>query len=202
MTRAQAAVVDAMGAPFTLQEIELDSPRPNEVVVRLVAAGLCHTDLSVQAGYLPFPLPGVLGHEGAGVVETVGAAVTRVIPGDHVILTFTSCGHCQACGSGHPAYCATWLSVNVAGQRDDGSTTLRRGTQELGGRFFGQSSFATRALCDERSLVPVDPAVPLQVLAPLGCGVQTGIGTVLNVLRPGYGCSLAVFGSARSVCRP
>lgn len=195
MTRAQAAVVDTVGAPFTLQEIELDRPHSNEVVVRLVAAGLCHTDLSVQAGHLPFPLPGVLGHEGAGVVEAVGAEVTRVRPGDHVVLSFTSCGHCQACGSGHPAYCATWAMANVQGRRDDGSTTLRRGTEILGGRFFGQSSFATRSLCDERSLVRVDPAVPLHVVAPLGCGVQTGIGTVLNVLRPRYGSSLAVFGS-------
>ncbi|MGQ4615676.1 zinc-binding dehydrogenase [Nocardia sp. R7R-8] len=195
MIKTQAAVVDTVGAPFTLQEIELDGPGPNEVVVRLVAAGLCHTDLSVRAGYLPFPLPGVLGHEGAGVVETVGAAVTRVQPGDHVVLTFTSCGRCPACGSGHPAYCATWPAANVLGQRDDGSTTLRRGNEELGGRFFGQSSFATRALCDERSVVRVDPTVPLPVVAPLGCGVQTGVGAVLNVLRPAYGCSLTVFGA-------
>ncbi|MGO1050346.1 NAD(P)-dependent alcohol dehydrogenase [Crossiella sp. CA198] len=196
MSQAQAAVVEQAGGAFTIQEVELDAPRPDEVVVRMVAAGLCHTDLSVRAGGLPFPLPGVLGHEGAGVVEEVGSAVTRVTPGDHVLLTFTSCGRCAACRDGHPAYCATWLPANlIGGLRADGSHTLRRAGHGIGGHFFGQSSFATRALVDERSLVKVAAELPLDVLAPLGCGIQTGVGAVLNTLRPAYGQSLAVFGS-------
>lgn len=196
MAQTQAAVVDKPGDPFVIQEITLDDPRPHEVVVRMVAAGLCHTDLSVRAGSLPFPLPGVLGHEGAGIVESTGSAVTRVAAGDHVVLTFTSCGRCGRCRNGHPAYCDTWLQANlIGGLRDDGSHTLRRAGSGISGRFFGQSSFATRALVDERSLVKVDADAPLDVLAPLGCGIQTGAGAVLNVLEPAYGSSIAVFGA-------
>ena len=120
----RAAVVESGGAPFTLSEVVLDDPAPHEAVVRLVAAGLCHTDLSVASGGLPFPLPGVLGHEGAGVVEAVGSAVTGVAPGDHVVLSFTSCGACRECHGGHPAYCASWLPLNLlGGRRADGTAT-------------------------------------------------------------------------------
>jgi aryl-alcohol dehydrogenase len=196
MFTARAAVLEAANTPFVLRDIELDEPRTNEVVVRMVAAGLCHTDLSVRAGALPFPLPGVLGHEGAGVVEHVGAAVTRVRPGDQVILTFTSCGRCRGCRGGHPAYCATWLPDNlIGGSRADGSRTLHRAGQDLGGHFFGQSSFSSHALVDERSVVAVGPDAPLESLAPLGCGVQTGVGAVLNVLRPAPDAAIAVFGA-------
>lgn len=196
-TNTTAAVVEAPGAPFTFQEVQLDDLRPDEVRVRMVAAGLCHTDLSVQAGYIPFQLPGVLGHEGAGVVEAVGAAVSRVSPGDSVVLSFTSCGRCRHCRGGHPAYCATWVPTNMfnGGVRGDGSSTITRGDTPLGGRFFGQSSFGAHAIVDERSLVKVDPDLPLELLAPLGCGVQTGAGTVLNILKPEAGSSLAVFGT-------
>ncbi|GHE80406.1 alcohol dehydrogenase [Amycolatopsis deserti] len=192
-----AAVVDAPGEPFTLQQVELDDLRPDEVLVRMVAAGLCHTDLSVHAGYIPFALPGVLGHEGAGVVEAVGSGVTRVAPGDSVALSFTSCGQCRHCRSGHPAYCATWVPANMfnGGVRADGSATIRRGEENLGGRFFGQSSFSAKAVVDERSVVKVDADLPLELVAPLGCGIQTGAGTVLNILRPGAGSTLAVFGT-------
>lgn len=196
MVTAMAAVVEATEAPFTVREIELEEPQSHEVLVRMVAAGMCHTDLSVRAGHLPFPLPGVLGHEGAGIVERVGSAVTRVAPGDHVVLTFTSCGRCGNCRSGHTAYCATWLPSNlVGGTRSDGSHTLHRGDTALGGHFFGQSSFATHALTDERSTVPVAPSAPLEMLAPLGCGVQTGVGAVVNVLTPSPDATLAVFGA-------
>ncbi len=123
----EAAVVESGGAPFTLAEVELDEPRADEVLVRMTAAGLCHTDLGVASGGLPFPLPGVLGHEGAGVVERVGSAVTSVAPGDHVLLSFTSCGSCANCRGGHPAYCATWLPDNlIGGARRDGSATITR----------------------------------------------------------------------------
>src|SRR4051794_16064745 len=117
MTSTEAAVVETGGAAFTLSHIDLDDPRPDEVLVRMVAAGLCHTDLGVASGGLPFPLPGVLGHEGAGVVEEVGSSVTRVKPGDQVLLSFTSCGECKNCRGGHPAYCATRLPGNLIGGR-------------------------------------------------------------------------------------
>ena len=197
LTQTTAAVAESPGAPFTLEQVELDDLRADEVLVRMVAAGLCHTDLSVHAGYIPFALPGVLGHEGAGVVEAVGSAVTRVAPGDSVALSFTSCGACRHCRSGHPAYCVTWVPANMfnGGVRADGSATVRRGGTVLGGRFFGQSSFAVHAVADERSVVKVDPDLPLELIAPLGCGVQTGAGTVLNVLKPPAGSTLAVFGT-------
>lgn len=192
----RAAVVESGGAPFTLSDIEIDEPGPHEAVVRMVATGLCHTDLGVASGGLPFPLPGVLGHEGAGVVEAVGPAVTGVAPGDHVVLSFTSCGDCRNCRGGHPAYCATWLPLNlIGGRRADGSSTISRDGEELGGHFFGQSSFAERALVDERSLVKVDPDVPLESIAPLGCGVQTGVGAVWNVLKPVTGSTVVVLGA-------
>jgi aryl-alcohol dehydrogenase len=192
----RAAVVESGGAPFTLSDVELDEPGPHEAVVRMVATGLCHTDLGVASGGLPFPLPGVLGHEGAGVVEAVGPAVTGVAPGDHVVLSFTSCGDCRNCRDGHPAYCATWLPLNlIGGRRADGTGTISRGGEELGGHFFGQSSFAERALVDERSLVKVDPEVPLTSIAPLGCGVQTGVGAVWNVLKPVTGSTVVVLGA-------
>ncbi|HZU56988.1 MAG TPA: NAD(P)-dependent alcohol dehydrogenase [Actinocrinis sp.] len=191
-----AALVETAGAPFSLAEVELDDPRPDEVVVRVTAAGICHTDLGVAAGALPFPLPGVLGHEGAGIVEAVGSAVTRVRPGDQVLLSFTSCGRCANCRDGHPAYCLAWLPLNLlGGARADGSATVRKDGAALGSHFFGQSSFARLAVVDERSLVRVPEGAPLDLLAPLGCGVQTGFGAVVNVLRPRPGATIVVTGA-------
>jgi aryl-alcohol dehydrogenase len=157
---------------------------------------VCHTDLGVAHGALPFPLPGVLGHEGAGVVEAVGSAVTRVAPGDQVLLSFTSCGRCGNCRDGHPAYCDTWLPANlIGGQRTDGSSPLSRAGEPIGGHFFGQSSFAQHAVVDERSVTRVGADAPLDVLAPLGCGVMTGAGAVWNVLSPRPGATLLITGA-------
>ncbi|GAB3974422.1 NAD(P)-dependent alcohol dehydrogenase [Plantactinospora veratri] len=192
-----AAVVRGAGKPFVIEQIVLNGPAEHEVLVRMVAAGMCHTDLIVQAGSAPFPLPGVLGHEGAGVVQAVGAAVTSVAPGDRVLLSFSSCGSCRSCHGGEPSLCHTWLPRNLlGGARPDGSAPLAGADGgELHGHFFGQSSFSALALADERSVVRVDPEAPLEVLAPLGCGVTTGVGTVFNVLRPRPGASIAVLGS-------
>jgi aryl-alcohol dehydrogenase len=195
-TTTAAAVVESAGAGFTFSDVELADPRPDEVLVRIVAAGVCHTDLGVAGGPHPIPQPGVLGHEGAGVVEATGSAVTRVRPGDQVLLSFTSCGTCANCRDGHPAYCATWLPLNlIGGTRADGSATLSRDGENLGGHFFGQSSFARHALVDERSLVKVPADAPLDLLAPLGCGVQTGVGAVWNVLAPRPGDAIVVTGA-------
>jgi aryl-alcohol dehydrogenase len=200
-TRTVAAVVDHLNAPFVLQEVDLDEPRADEVLVRMVATGLCHTDLSAQVGIVPFPLPGVLGHEGAGVVESIGAGVTRVVPGDHVLASFSSCGHCIECRAGHSSLCGSFHPLNLsAGTRADGTHTIYRGAEPLSGHFFGQSSLARHAIIDERSLVKVPEHAPLQLLAPLGCGIQTGAGAVLNVLRPEPGCTLAVFGIGAVGC--
>lgn len=198
MTRTTtAAVVRAAGKPFTIEQIALHGPADHEVVVRMVAAGMCHTDLAVQAGHLPFPLPGVLGHEGAGVVEEIGAAVTSVAPGDKVLLSFTSCAQCAGCRAGRPALCDNWLPRNLlGGARPDGSAPLAGiDGGELHGHYFGQSSFSAVALVDERSVVRVGADAPLAVLAPLGCAVATGVGTVFNVLKPGPGASIAILGA-------
>jgi aryl-alcohol dehydrogenase len=196
MLTTQAAVVEAAGEPFVITDVEMDEPREAEVLVRMVAAGLCHTDLGVQAGGIPFKLPGVLGHEGAGIVERVGPGVRSVAEGDKVLLSFTSCGACGSCRDGHPAYCDTWMVSNlISGVREDGSSPVHRGGADLGARFFGQSSFARYAVADERSVVKVDDDADLETLAPLGCGVQTGFGAVWRVLRPEPGGTLAVFGT-------
>ena len=154
--------------------------------MRLVATGLCHTDLSAQAGRLPFPLPGVLGHEGAGVVEQVGAAVTGVEVGDHVLASFSSCGECPSCLAGTARRTARQFHARnlFGGTRPDGSATIFRDGEPVHGHFFGQSSFARHALVDERGLVKVPADAPLSTLAPLGCGIQTGAGAVLNALAP------------------
>ncbi|MFT4306130.1 MAG: alcohol dehydrogenase catalytic domain-containing protein, partial [Microbacterium sp.] len=137
MTRTQAAVVTSHEHGFTIEDVELDDIRPDEVLVDVVAVGMCHTDLSAASGIIPFPLPAVLGHEGAGRVRAVGAEVTRVAVGDAVLMTFTSCGRCTACRSGHPAYCPHHLQWNLlGGRRADGSHTVRRGETELNAHFF------------------------------------------------------------------
>ncbi|MEW2397964.1 NAD(P)-dependent alcohol dehydrogenase [Streptomyces sp. NPDC046862] len=193
--RITAAVTEDRGAPFRLVPLELDEPRAGEVVVRLVGVGICHTDLNARDQLRPFPLPAVFGHEGAGVVEAVGDGVSYVEPGDHVVLTFNSCGACRMCVQGRPAYCDQLAARNFAGTRADGSTALHRAEGDVHGGFFGQSSFATHALATERNVVKIDRAAPLELLAPLGCGIQTGAGGVLNSLRPEAGSSIAVFGA-------
>ncbi|MFD9945329.1 NAD(P)-dependent alcohol dehydrogenase [Nonomuraea sp. NPDC059023] len=193
-----AAVVWAPGQPFSLEEVELDDPRPDEVRVRMLAVGMCHTDLNAASGALPYPLPGVLGHEGVGVVEATGAAVTRTRPGDRVVLTFTSCGRCRGCRGGHPAHCDHQMELNLfGGRRADGSATLRHKRADLNGHFFGQSSFATHALVDERGIVVLPSHLTdaeLPILAPLGCGAQTGAGAILNIIRPRPGDTIAIAG--------
>ncbi len=141
-----AAVVQEVGAPFTLTEVELQEPAPDEVVVEIAGAGICHTDIAVQHGHLPFPLPGVLGHEGSGTVVSVGADVTTVAVGDQVAISFNSCGACPQCAKGQPAYCHSFLEYNFGGVRPDGSSGLASAGTKLGANFFGQSSLATHAL--------------------------------------------------------
>jgi aryl-alcohol dehydrogenase len=196
MPTATAAVLSANHAPFVLEDVEVESPQRGEVLVRIVATGLCHTDLSARDGLIPFPLPGVLGHEGAGVIEEVGDGVSDLEPGDHVVMSFAFCGGCRTCRTGHPVYCENWAGLNLfGGARADGTPTLRRDGQPLHGHFFGQSSLATRALASAGSVIKVPREAPLELLGPLACGVQTGAQSVLNVLRPEPGTTLAVFGA-------
>lgn len=189
------AVVNGPGQDFELVDVELDEPREGEVLVRIVATGLCHTDITMRS-FLPAEMfPNVFGHEGTGVVEQVGPGVTSVSPGDHVVLSFRSCQACAACHAGNPAYCEQTLLLNYMGMRIDGSTTMSRGGAPVFGSFFGQSSFGRHALVGAECCVVVDPALDLTRLAPFGCGYQTGVGTVLNVLQPGEADSLVVYGA-------
>jgi aryl-alcohol dehydrogenase len=191
-----AAVVNEKSGPFELRELELEAPRSDEVLVRIVATGICQTDLHVRDQEYPVPLPVVLGHEGAGVVEAVGATVRSVGLGDHVILSYQACGRCRPCLRGSYPYCERAFEANFGGARLDGSNGLRNGAgPEVHGHFFGQSSFATYSLATERNVVKVPRDVPLELLGPLGCGLQTGAGAVLNALRVPAGASLAVLGS-------
>ena len=190
-----AAVAREKARPFVIEQLELEEPRPDEVLVRVVGAGVCHTDLIVRDQWYPVPLPSVLGHEGAGVVEKVGDRVTKVRPGDHVVLTYMTCGACKNCIRGAQAYCLKLFELNFGGTRPDASTTLRKDGQPVHSNFFTQSSFATYALATERNVVIVPEDAPLELLGPLGCGIQTGAGGVLNSLRPQAGTSIVVFGT-------
>jgi aryl-alcohol dehydrogenase len=195
-----AAVARTKGAPFTIEQLELDGLRHNEVRVRMVATGICHTDTLVRDGVYPTPLPAVLGHEGAGVVEEVGDSVLSVAPGDHVVLAAAYCGHCNRCRKGQMAYCENLMAADFGGRRLDGSTALTKDGEPISSHFFGQSSFATYANVVEESVVRVDKDMPLEHLGPLGCGINTGAGTVLNELKPEIGSSLVVFGTGAVGC--
>ncbi len=193
--KTEAAVVSTAGGAFTLEPVELSAPRQNEVVVELEASGMCHADLAAQAGHIPFPLPAVLGHEGVGRIAALGSAVSDFAIGDRVVISFSWCGHCSTCLGGAPVYCQHWPVLNlVGGSRLDGSPTVSHPGQTLHGHFFGQSSFSRRIVAAAHSLVRVPDDIPASVLAPLGCGVQTGVSAVTTVLRPGPGARVAVFG--------
>jgi aryl-alcohol dehydrogenase len=192
----KVAVVRQKGGPFQLESVTLGPPRPDEVLVRIVATGMCHTDLVARDQFLPVPQPIVLGHEGAGIVEAIGADVKEVVPGDHVVLSFLPCGRCRACREGAPASCENFFEHNFSGQRHDGTHALSdRDGHILNDRFFGQSSFGTFAIANERNVVKVRKDAPLELLGPLGCGIQTGAGAVLNALKVGAGDSFAAFGA-------
>ncbi|MFC9935905.1 NAD(P)-dependent alcohol dehydrogenase [Glutamicibacter sp. NPDC127525] len=194
--KISAAVARGHGKPLAIEELELDAPRHNEVRVRMVATGICHTDAVVRDGIYPTPHPAVLGHEGAGVVESVGDSVTTVSPGDHVVLAAAYCGHCKQCRKGEMAYCENLFAADFGGRRHDGSTSLTAADGEMvSSHFFGQSSFSTFANVVEESVVKIDKDVPLEHLGPLGCGFNTGAGTVLNELKPEIGSTLVVFGA-------
>jgi aryl-alcohol dehydrogenase len=191
--KMQAAVLRKKGGPLQIEPLELEGPQAAEVLVRIVATGICHTDIDLCDDWDRTAGPVVLGHEGAGIVEEVGKKVTGVKRGDHVVLSYQSCGRCAACRSKRPAHCKRMYEANFGFQRLDGTNALER--SGVRGHFFGQSSFATLSLATERNLVKVPKALDLNLLAPLGCGLQTGAGTVMNSLQVRAGQSIAVFGT-------
>nr|WP_298719470.1 NAD(P)-dependent alcohol dehydrogenase [uncultured Steroidobacter sp.] len=195
MRVATAAVVRRPGA-FEIEQIEIDAPREHEVLVRIVGCGLCHTDLSARDQELPFKLPAILGHEGAGIVEQTGPGVTRLRPGDAVVLSYAYCGDCEYCQEDRMAYCTRNARLNFGGVRADGSALARdKEGQPLSARFIGQSAFSTHALVLESNAVRVPTDVPLELMGPLGCSMQTGAGAVINVLKPRRGDTIAIFGA-------
>lgn len=193
--RIDAAVAHANRQPLALEQVDLDGPQANEVLVRITATGICQTDISIL-NYVPLPWPAVLGHEGAGIIERVGDAVTTLAVGDHVVLTTTSCGRCSNCMQGQPSFCINFRTVNMSGgRRADGSCTMHQHGKTAFGGFLGQSSFAAYVLATERNAIKIDKDLPLDVMAPFGCGIQTGAAAVLNTLKVQAGRSLAVFGA-------
>ncbi|WP_017792066.1 NAD(P)-dependent alcohol dehydrogenase [Leucobacter salsicius] len=190
-----AAVATAPKTDLDIRELTLDAPRADEVTVRMVASGVCHTDAIVRDQWYPVPLPAVLGHEGSGIVEAVGTDVVDLKVGDKVVLAPASCGACEQCISGHPQYCTDFYALNFGGSRADGSKMFEDNGTEISSNFFGQSSFASMTNVRARNAVKVADNAPLELLGPLGCGIMTGSGAVLNVLKPSPGESVAVFGT-------
>lgn len=194
MPTTTGAVLRSAESNYSIQELTIEEPRLDEVLVKLTATGMCHTDLSVRDPFRPTPYPVVLGHEGAGVIEAVGAGITDLAVGQPVVLSFSSCARCRPCLTGDAAYCASLFALNFSCCRPDGTTSLADSSGPIGSHFFGQSSFAKHAIAPRSSVVPVPDDAPLRLLGPLGCGVQTGAGAVLNVLQPSAGDSMVVFG--------
>ncbi len=189
-----AAVAHAPGNPFTIERLELEAPRDDEILVRIVGAGLCHTDLAAREQQIPVAMPIVLGHEGAGIVERIGSAVRGLAPGDHVVLSFASCGGCHNCVDHLPGYCTSFLPLNFGGARADGSAALSSGGSRVGSHFFGQSSFASYAVVNAHNAIKVQTRAPIELLGPLGCGVQTGAGSIMRALACEADSSLLVLG--------
>lgn len=196
MTEAQAAVAHQPGGDFTIETIQVEHPRADEVRVRITGVGLCHTDLIFRDQLAPFALPGVLGHEGAGVIEAVGDDVEGLAIGDEVVIGFSSCGACPRCVEHLPSYCQNFVPLNYAGMRlDDGSTAYAKDGARVTSHFFGQSSFSALTITRARNVVKVDTSrVALELLGPLGCGFQTGAGGVMRSLACPAGSSIAIFG--------
>ena len=191
--RINAMVVHEQNGPYLLEEVDLDDPKDDEVLIKNYASGICHTDEFGRSQGVPIPLPLVLGHEGAGVVERVGKNVTDLKPGDHVGVTYAFDGTCPACQHHEPYYCENFNQINFGGVAPDGTTRLHQNGQDVS-MFFGQSSFATYSVVNAQSVAKVDDDVDLAYVAPLGCGVQTGAGAVINVAKAGAEDSVAVFG--------
>ena len=193
--KIQAAVAWQAGVTLSIEEFDLDDPRDDEILVKVEAVGVCHTDDNARLGRVPVVFPIILGHEGAGTVERVGRDVTRVRPGDRVLFTPDYCGKCEQCVLGKTPYCDQVVPVTFTGTRPDGSPRARQGGKPVRASFFGQSSFATHSLVTERNIIPVAPDAPLHYLAGFTCGVQTGAGAILNAMPVRSGSKVAVWGT-------
>lgn len=191
---ATAAVLNAPSTPFAIETVQVSDPKEGEILVQIKATGICHTDLVLATGALGTGFPCILGHEGAGIVEKVGAGVTKVAPGDKVLLSFNSCGTCPSCEAGEPAYCHNFLPMNMMCTRGDGSSRVEKDGAAIHDNCFGQSSFAGYSIANERNIVKLSANADLVTLAPIGCGVQTGAGAVLRSLKAKKGEALVIIG--------
>ncbi|WP_419959987.1 NAD(P)-dependent alcohol dehydrogenase [Psychrobacillus sp. BM2] len=190
--KIQAALVRNANEALNIEEVELMEPKADEVLIKIVASGVCHTDAeSIKGNGAPFPA--VLGHEGSGIIDKVGASVTNVEPGDHVVLSYSYCGECSQCLTGHQNLCERTVELNFGGKSKDGANRIHQHNHAIS-TFFGQSSFATYSIANKNNVVKVDKDVDLALLGPLGCGIQTGSGTVMNSLSPEPGTSIVIYG--------
>jgi len=194
MMYVRAAVARQPGLHLSLEHVELDQLRPDEILVRMVATGICHTDISAAQQRIPVQFPIILGHEGAGIVEQIGEQVKTVSKGDKVLLLPDYCGYCDRCKRGQTTYCQNMTEVAFSGERE-GDPRARLGSQPVRAAFFGQSSFSTYSLVTERNVFKVDETAPLLLYAALTCGIQTGAGAVFNALSVPVGASITIFGT-------
>lgn len=191
--KIKGALVEEKGGAVQWKELTLNAPKANEVLIKMVASGICHTDIGVQHQHIPAPLPIVLGHEGSGIIEDVGEGVTQFKKGDHVVISFSYCGHCKNCLEGHPAGCEQLFPLNFGGTMADGTKRICCDNHEVS-TLFGQSSISTHVVSHVNNLVLVPKDVDLRLLGPMACGIQTGAGTILKKLKPSFGETVVVFG--------
>jgi aryl-alcohol dehydrogenase len=194
--RIQAAVLRDVEGPYQIEDVDLDDPKSGQVRVRVAGVGICHTDTLPRVRGLTVGPPIIAGHEGSGIVDAVGAEVTDLAVGDHVVMSYDYCRSCTNCLSAHPAYCDTFFERNLSGAGIGAPSPVTDSEgQPVSAQWFGQSSFATYANVTAANAVRVDPALPIELLGPLGCGIQTGAGAILNTLNVRAGDSVAVFGT-------
>ena len=193
--KSRAAILFEVGQRLEIREVDVQDPDPGEVRIQMVAGGICHSDLHVMTGHLNAPLPAILGHEGAGIVADVGAGVTSVRPGDHVIpLWRLSCGECEYCTGGRPALCPAGTEIRWSGRLLDGTTRFKLDGQEIK-HFGGVSSFSNYTVIPEKAVLKIPDDLPLEQAALLGCAVITGVGAVVNAAQVKLGRTVAVFGT-------
>ena len=192
--KAKAAVAFKLGEALKICDVDVAPPKHDEVQIKMVASGVCHTDAVARDLEGVFPLPGILGHEGSGVVTAVGEDVDSVSIGDHVVLSFSSCQHCSHCLSGHPTVCEDFNPLNFGGTLKGGGSPYSYEGEALS-IFFGQSSFSEVVVTKATNVIVVDKEIDLRLLGPLGCGIQTGAGTVLNRLNPKANESIVIYGT-------
>lgn len=189
----KAALIEKKGDPFVISELELRPPQQGEVLVKVVACGVCHTDDVARNQIIPVPLPAVFGHEGCGIILETGPGVTEFKAGDKVGFSYGYCGSCEACRTGKPYGCKENRRLNFSGVQFDNTKRLWKDDTFVSS-FFGQGAFATHAVVHVNNLIPVAEDIDLKMVAPMGCGIQTGAGAILNYLKPSADSSVIITG--------